>query len=155
MSKRQHTTEELASLASIHENASGHFAFVIMSFSGNPILESYYEEGVKRAIEKVGLGCVRVDEEHFTGSVSERIRRNISTCRIVVVDLTEDRPNCYFEAGFAVACGKPMVFQRLNAPMYKASFEFDLQDYPHIIYGTISDLRKQLHDRLLALLKTK
>jgi len=155
MSRREHTTEELASLASIHENPYGNFCFVVMSFSGNPILQSYYEEGVKPAIEKAGLECVRVDEEHFTGSISERIKHNIATCRIVVVDLTEDRPNCYFEAGFAVACGKPMIFQRLDAPKYKARFDFNLKDFPHIVYGTISDLRKELHARLLGLLEGK
>lgn len=129
------------------------FCFVVMSFSGNPVLESYYEEAIKPTVEKLGHGCIRVDKEHYSDKISERIRANIEKSALVIIDLTEDRPNCYFEAGYAVALNKKIIFQRLHAPpKYEAVFHFDVHDYPFILYGTLMDLRKQLRDKLKALL---
>jgi nucleoside 2-deoxyribosyltransferase len=124
-----------------------------MSFSGDPVIESYYEEAIKPTVEGLGYNCVRVDEEHHSDTISQRIRDNIENCAVVIVDLTEDRPNCYFEAGYAVALNKKIIFQRLNAPpKYAAVFHFDVQDYPFILYRTLADLRKKLGDRLKTLL---
>jgi hypothetical protein len=144
------------------EEAPGDFCFVIMSFSGDPVLESYYVEGIKRTVEKLGLRCVRVDREHYKDRVSERIRDNIRKSVAIIVDLTEDRPNCYFEAGYAVALNEagrseevkpPIIFQRLNAPpKYEPVIHFDVQDYPFILYTTVGNLRTQLREKLKALL---
>ena len=72
----------------------------------------------------------------------------------MVVDLTEDKRNCYFEAGYALGKGKDVIFQRLKAPKYEVRFEFDVKDYPHILYTTVEDLRMQLGKRLDAALST-
>lgn len=138
------------------------FCFVIMSYSGDPVVESYYDEAIKQAVERLGLGCVRVDREHYQDRISERIRDNIKGSVAIIVDLTEDRPNCYFEAGYAVALNeaglgatpnRPIIFQRLNAPpRFEPHIPFDLQDYPFILYTTIGSLRRQLKEKLKALL---
>ena len=134
-------------------NPSKKFCFVVMSFSGDPVIESYYEEAIKPTVRALGYDCIRSDEEHHSDKISQRIRDNIEDCAVVIVDLTEDRPNCYFEAGYAVALSKDIVFQRLDAsPKYPAVFHFDVQDYPFILYRTVADLRKKLGDRLTALL---
>lgn len=151
MPNRPKTAEEMAEVAQVDEG-KGNFCFIVMSFSGNPILETYYEEAVKPTVEGFGLNCIRVDQEHFNGEISARIRRNIEKSRLVIVDLTEDRPNCYFEAGYAMAKSRPVIFQRLDAPKYEPIFHFDVKDYKHILYGTVRDLREKLKDRLNGLL---
>jgi hypothetical protein len=125
-------------------NCTKGYVFVIMSFSGNGILESYYEEAIAPTVQKYDLRCVRVDQEKFTGRISEKITDGIDNALFVIADLTEDKPNCYFEAGYAVAKEKIIIFQRLNAPKYEPKFHFDIQDYKHIIYSKISDLRSEL-----------
>ena len=123
--------------------------FVVMSLSGNDILESYYSEGVQKVVETFGLRCVRVDRQIFDGTITAQIRENIETARIVIIDTTEDRPNCYFEAGYAVAKNKNIIWQRLKAARYKKKkIEFDIQDYPHILYTSINDLRTRLHEKI-------
>ena len=126
------------------ENGSKNYVFVIMSFSGNGILESFYEEAIEPTVNKFGLRCVRVDQEKFTGKISEKITDGIDNALFVIADLTEDKPNCYFEAGYAVAKKKNIIFQRLDAPHYEPKFHFDIQDYKHIVYRKISDLRNEL-----------
>lgn len=129
------------------------FCFVVMSFSGDPVLESYYEEAIKPTVRSMNYECVRVDQEHYKDKISKRIRDNIKQCAFLIVDLTEDRPNCYFEAGYAVALNKTIIFQRLHAPpKYEAVFHFDVHDYHFILYNTVANLRKQLRDKLRALL---
>lgn len=152
----RHEEEESAA------DAPKDFCFVIMSFSGDPVLESYYDEAIERTVKELGLGCVRVDREHYKDRVSERIRDNIRRSVAIIVDLTEDRPNCYFEAGYAVALNEagrgdgvkpPIIFQRLNAPpKYEPVIHFDVQDYPFILYTTVGNLRTQLREKLKALL---
>lgn len=71
----------------------------------------------------------------------------------MIIDLTEDRPNCYFEAGYAVALDKKLSFSGCTRRRsMEAVFHFDVHDYPFILYGTLMDLRKQLRDKLKALL---
>lgn len=152
MPSKPKTAQEMAEIALMDEGLHGDFCFVIMSFSGNPILETYYAEAIKPTVEGFGLDCVRVDQEHFNGEISLRIRQNIKRSKLVIVDLTEDRPNCYFEAGYAVAESKPIIFQRLDAPKYEPIFHFDVKDYKHILYTTAEDLRERLKDRLHAVL---
>ncbi len=125
--------------------------FIVMSFSGNPIIESYYNLGVKPIVEKHNYTCVRIDEIEFTDKITDKIFHYLENSDLIIVDLTEDRPNCYFELGYAVAKQRPFIIQRLDAPNYKAKFEFDVKDYPHIIYKTISDLQEKLDSKLVAI----
>jgi enoyl reductase-like protein len=124
-----------------------------MSLSGDPVLETYYQEAVVRVVEEFGLECVRVDHEVFDGTITSRIRHNIDRARVIIVDTTQDRPNCYFEAGYAVAKNKNVIWQRLNAGPYADGIQFDVKDYPHILYTTAENLRARLRAKLAFYLK--
>ena len=127
-------------------------SIVIMPFCGDAVLDTYYEEAIAPTVSGAGLRCVRVDREQFIGEISDEIRRGIEESSVVIADLTLDRPNCYFEAGYAVAKGRPIIFQRLDAPQYRSPIPFDLKDYPHILYKTAAHLRAELEKRLSAVL---
>jgi len=129
--------------------------FIIMSFSGNPIIESYYSLAVKPIIEKNNLVPIRIDEQVFTGNITDEIKVNIQNAKLIIADLTEDKANCYFELGYALALGKDFIIQRLNAPGYQVKFEFDIKDYPHILYTTIEDLRLKLDKSVLGILNNR
>lgn len=126
--------------------------FVIMAY-GSPVLDSYYEEAIKPTVEKLRLRCVRIDQEHDTAKISDQIANGIRASRVVIADLTRDRPNCYFEAGFALAAGKDIIFQRLDAaPEFTPVIHFDVSDYQHLLYGTLRELSSKLEDRLRCVL---
>jgi hypothetical protein len=125
--------------------------FVVMGYN-NCVLDSYYDEAIKPTVESLGYSCVRVDRQPYSDKISDQIRNGIDDCAVVIVDLTDDRPNCYFEAGYAVARDKVIIFQRLNSPpKYEAVTHFDVQEYPFILYGTLAELREKLRFRLKAL----
>jgi nucleoside 2-deoxyribosyltransferase len=40
----------------------------------------------------------------------KRIKEEIERAQFVIADLTDERPSCYFEAGYAEALKKPTIF---------------------------------------------
>lgn len=128
--------------------SSGNFAFVIMSFSDNPELEDAYKLGIKPSIESNGLTCIRVDEIEHNRRVTDKVMECIRNCRVVVADLTEQRPNCYYELGYAHALGKEVV----HTVKYGEMIHFDIQDYNFIIYPNTTELKTRLEQRLKAVI---
>jgi hypothetical protein len=125
--------------------------FVAMPISST-VLDSYYDEAIKPTVESCGYKCIRVDREPRSDEIMRQIRDGIENSAVVIVDLTDDRPNCYFEAGYASALGKTIIFQRLHSPpKYELASHFDVLPYPIFLYGTLADLRKGLRRRLDAL----
>lgn len=60
-------------------------------------------------ISHCGLEPYRVDREEFEEAINEIILDKIRTSRIVIADLTFERPNCYFEIGYALAIQKSLI----------------------------------------------
>jgi hypothetical protein len=148
--RRPSNLDEMKRVAKISRPVTSKLCFVVMPFN-NPVLDTYYAEAVASAVERSGLRCVRVDQDHFDGKITDQIQRSIDDAAVVIVDTTGDNPNCYFEAGYAVAKKKLIIWQRLNAPMFTSSqLRFDVQDYPHILYTTAENLRERLHAKLEA-----
>lgn len=57
--------------------------------------------------ETVGI---RIDKEHPIESIVARIKNEIQRAHFVIADLTDERPSCYFEAGYAEALGRPTIY---------------------------------------------
>lgn len=53
---------------------------------------------------------MRIDEEETEVAISEAILSSIRRALSVLCDLSFDRPNCYFEAGYARGCFRRVVF---------------------------------------------
>ncbi|MDF2630445.1 MAG: hypothetical protein K0R39_4276, partial [Symbiobacteriaceae bacterium] len=83
-------------------------AFIIMKF-GDEVLDSAYERVVEPTAMKFGYQAIRVDRVQDSGPVTDQILDNIASSSIVIADLTGERPNCYYEAGFAQALGKEVI----------------------------------------------
>lgn len=120
--------------------------FVIMKF-GDAVLDSAFEgvyerEGLAAGFERV----VRVDKIQDSGNISQQIVEHIATSRLVIADLSGERPNCYYEAGFAHALGKPIVF----CVREQDKIHFDLAAYRFIVWDTEATLRRKLKERLQA-----
>src|SRR5215208_1606209 len=119
------------------------FAFVLMPFAQE--FDDVYRRGIKRACDEAGIECQRVDEQHFMNSIVEHLYKQIERADIVIADMTGQNPNVYYEAGYAMAMHKPIIFvsQELDIP-------FDLRHYPHILYaGDIKLLRARLREKIV------
>jgi hypothetical protein len=130
------------------------YAFVAMSFSKDgshgAFLTQAFEEAIKPAIEDDAgyLEAIRVDRKDFLGDIVFEIIARIKECRFVVADATEHKNGVYFEAGYAMGMGLPVIWMCHKDDMTKA--HFDTSHMNHIVWDDVPELRKRLANRILA-----
>lgn len=120
--------------------------FVAMSFE--PSLSSAFSNGIEPAIREAGYEPLRVDKIHHNAKICDRIVAEIRRARFVVADVTLQRPGVYFEAGFAMALGLPVIWCCRKDNL--SEVHFDTRQYNHIVWEQPTDLRQQLVDRIRA-----
>jgi len=123
------------------------YAFVAMSIDpDNRELEDVLDT-IKQAARDVNIEAERVDEQQANERITDRVLESIRVAEFVIVDLTDAKPNVYYEAGYAQGIGKLPVYLAKHG----TQLEFDIRDYPVIFYENMRDLRTGLKDRLLAI----
>lgn len=113
--------------------------FVVMKF-GDANLDSAYELAMKPVAQASGYDVVRVDALTGSESVTDQILAYIQRSSIVIADLTDERPNCYFEAGYALALGKEVILTIRKG----SRIHFDLVNRRFIMWETDNSLKKEL-----------
>jgi len=123
-------------------------AFVAMSFSED--LKPIWEDPIKNAIEKAGYKAYRVDAEPHIDRIDVRIISEIKNSRFVVADVTEQRRGVYFEAGFALGLGLPVIWCVRKDDL--GNVHFDTRQYNHIVWETPDDFENQLYNFICAII---
>lgn len=140
--------DRVAELRAVGRSASR--AFVAMSFAEN--LDIAWAEGFEPALRDAGWEPVRMDRLHHNERIDDRILAEIRRSGLVIADFTGQRAGVYFEAGFALGLGIPVIWTVHQTEL--ADVHFDTRQYNHIDWGTPADLRRRLHDRLVATIAT-
>ena len=73
---------------------------------GDPHLDQMHDTAVVPAARACGLDPKRVDKHNEGGLLKSEIVRFIREADIIVADLTNERPNCYLEVGYAMGLNK-------------------------------------------------
>lgn len=116
--------------------------FVIMKF-GDTELDLVYRTAIRPVIEEHKYLPIRVDEIQSSGVITEEIERYLDQSEVVLADLTGERPNCYYEAGYAQAMRKELILTiREGSPIH-----FDLAANRFITWRSGDELRSKLNDR--------
>jgi len=113
--------------------------FVIMSFSRDPKLEDAYDSFTE-ICKEFQYECTRVDNAHLAKRIIPEIQSRIKKSAFVIVDLSEARPNVYYELGYAEGKNKQIVMTAIQG----TELPFDVADIPTIFW----EGQKQLKDRL-------
>lgn len=116
-------------------------AFMIMQI-GNPNLDEMYEEIYHSIAKECGLNIFRVDKDNEGELIKKTIDRYIEEAEIIIADLTNERPSCYHEVGYAYGLNKYLnVILTVREDHLPSSnnfknegpkIHFDLNDYPII-----------------------
>lgn len=134
-------------------------AFVIMQI-GNPEMDCFCEEVIVPAIQTAGLIPRRVDRDEQGDLLKAEIVSFLERSQIIVADLTNERPNCYLEVGYAMGLGKKrnlilMVREdhHHSSSNYRHSgpkIHFDLEGYGLILWdpNDLDGARQQLAERI-------
>lgn len=74
--------------------------------------------------------AIRIDKEHPIDQLVARIKEEIRKSIFVIADLTDERPSCYFEAGYAEGFKIPIIYiaseDSVNNPSQPTKIHFDV-----------------------------
>jgi hypothetical protein len=119
--------------------------FVAMAF--RQTLEPAYRDGIRAAVEEdCGFAAIRMLELEHNDKICDRIIVEVRRAQFVIADFTFQRGGVYFEAGFAQALGRPVVWTCKACHFHR--LHFDTRQYNHIRWEDPTDLRKQLAARI-------
>lgn len=134
-------------------------AFVIMQI-GNSDLDTVYKDAIVPALKSCGLDPKRVDKHNEGRLLNSEIVGFIESSDIIVADLTNERPNCYLEVGYAMGLDK---FRNLiltvredhmsDSPNYKKDghkIHFDLSGYDILFWepNNLPKFKEELEKRV-------
>ncbi|MGB2866766.1 MAG: hypothetical protein WBC05_25770, partial [Sedimentisphaerales bacterium] len=121
-------------------------AFVAMWFDES--LQSAYSKGIAKLEEDTGFNMLRIDMKQFNDKICDRILAEIKRSRFLIADVTKHRQGVYFEAGFAMGMGLPVIWTCRKDQI--EGCHFDTRQYNHITWNNEVELREKLRDRIIA-----
>lgn len=114
--------------------------FVIIAFRDD--MEPIFD-GIKDAGAAVGLTVKRVKDVQGDYRITDQIVQMITRARFVVADLSHERPNVYFELGYARGLGKTVI----TIAREGTSIHFDVKDWTYIPYIDSRLLERDIRKR--------
>lgn len=124
--------------------------FVIMAFSGEGMQETY--SAIKDECKKLHLNAQRVDENVGSGLIIGEITEAIENAEFIICDLTYERPNVYYELGYAHGVGNEGTDILLIAKE-GTTLHFDIAPFRVQYYRSTEHLRTILSTNLKGLIK--
>lgn len=147
---RKETYRESAYAESVDPDDMGTYTenlvFVAMAFDIQSDLSDTYQ-AICRACVAEGLHARRVDDEQDSGPIPVKILRGIEDAEFLVFDLTIERPNVYYELGYAHGVGNRSVEIALIAKT-GTKIHFDIAHLGVLFYDSAIDLERKLIPRL-------
>lgn len=123
-------------------------AFIMMPINPNrPELEDIYV-AIKEACEMFDIKAVRADSIEHQERITDVVLKQIRNCEFLIADLSDDRPNVYYEVGYAHACGRrPILYRKQGTNLH-----FDLAAFGCPEYQNATTLKALLKKRFEAIL---
>ena len=126
-------------------------AFVAMWFDQQ--MDEPFENGIL-PLEKeteTGFKMFRVDKAQFNDEkICDKIIAEIKRSRFLIADVTGHRQAVYFEAGYAMAMGLPVIWTCKNDNEHTDKCCFDTRQYPHVFWKDADDLKNRLKNKIMA-----
>lgn len=115
---------------------------------GNEAVDQNYELVIEPILKAHQFDVDRADDLASAGPVNEEISKAILKSKLIVVDLTGERPNCYYEAGYAHALGKPVIILAQTG----TTRHFDIPGVAWHYWNSSEDLKPKFEKLLLGTL---
>ena len=128
--------------------------FVVMpfgekkDFDGNAIdFDDIYRFFFKKAVEDLGIECVRCDEIEEAGSIHEKMFEHIYHADVVVCDITTSNANVYYELGVrhALAKGVTVLIRRRGTNIPFNIQGLQVVEYDQAKFGSVEQAKFRIH----------
>lgn len=128
-------------------NLTSRIGFAAMSFQDE--FKSLYDNGIEPGINAAGYETLLVDRTEHNNRINDEIVATIKRSRFVVADFSVNRGGIYFEAGFALGIGIPVIwlvktisFQRCISILVNIISSFGPKT-PGTVYAVVSDIESK------------
>lgn len=110
-------------------------------------------KAIKQVILQNDFEPILIDEQDLESSqtINDAIISEIKSCKFCIADFSQQKDGVYFESGFAVGLGKPVIYT-----CHKDWFDkthFDTNHFPHLIYENNSEFIQKLDNKIKAWIK--
>jgi hypothetical protein len=143
---KDHATDIVALAEKVAES---HFVLVVMSYADRPDLKDAFGT-FKRVCADMGYHCDRVTEKNAASRILPEILGRIRRASFTIVDLTDLRPNVFYELGYADGLGGKVIVTAKRG----TELPFDVKDIPTILWDSYEDLAEDLRSRIEAVMKS-
>jgi hypothetical protein len=123
--------------------------FVVMPFRGQDMTDAY--TAIKDECRKIKLKAMRVDEKTGSGFIIREITNLIERAEFLICDLTHERPNVYYELGYAHGVGNEAMDILLIAKE-GTTIHFDIAQLRVQYYSSTEHLRAIISKALRAMI---
>ena len=127
------------------QEASSKKVFVIMSF--DPAHRDGYFIAIEPTLKSLGFDPIRVDQIQHNKTVTSEIISQIEGSAFVIADLTGERPNVYYEVGWAHRADKEVVLVARK----DTAVHFDVAAINRIEYTDYTELCASLRKRIISI----
>lgn len=122
--------------------ANGRNVLVAMSFNHTEVLR----EAIRKGITLAGYNAIFIDEVPHNNFITPELLKHIRDSKFVVVDLTHGNRGAYFEEGYAMGLGKPVIqLCKRDVPLH-----FDIAQKNTIMWDSEDDIPEKLCNRIKA-----
>ena len=124
----------------------GNQCFIAMWFSSE--LDYTYLSSIEPAILETGYKPLRIDKKEHNDKIDDQIIAEIRRSSLLIADFTGQRGGVYFEAGFALGLGIPVIWTCHKDHINDCHFYTN--HYNHIVWTSPEELKEKLKNRILA-----
>ena len=123
--------------------------FVAMWFSDE--VNDAFVGGIAALESETGYSMLRIDKSQFNEKICDRILAEIKQSRFLIADVTGHRHGVYFEAGYAMGLGMPVIWTCREDHLQDC--HFDTRQYNHVVWSNPNELKERLRDRIAATIR--
>lgn len=116
-------------------------AFIAMNFDESCL--DIWKKAIIPAFDDTEFKPYRIDEDRHLDNINNKIIAEIRKSRFVVAEFTGHKHGVYFEAGFAMGLGIPVIWICKESDFDKT--HFDTKHFNHIVWKDYEELKKELH----------
>ena len=124
--------------------------FVAMSFASDPRFDDAYES-IEAVCRDFNYKARRITSAEAIDRIVPEIISGIRKSAFTIVDVSEPRPNVYYELGFAQGAGKRVIVTAIKG----TTLPFDISDIAVIFWEGQKQLKERLRERMEAIALTQ